>query len=351
MQRFEDWLFESEPGWLGEILRSPFSALSIPYLALVKLRTLAYHHKILPSHKALIPVISIGNLSLGGTGKTPLTIWLAEKLMTKGIMPAISIRGYLSKAEKKLLILNKNSRENLNPKLIGDEACLLAQKLKNVPVIVGKNRVVASKIAKDLCSQVLILDDGFQHLKLKRNLDILLLDATKSLFKEKIFPRGRLREPISAIKRANIIIISRASELNEKIISEIKSLNQDCPIFKMRYKVVDSEILFSRKAYAFAGIADPEQFFNMLTSIGIQLIGKRAFSDHHYYQESELRELEKDAIIKGAEMLLTTEKDFMRIKNFKMSIPVHPVRIEPEFFAEEEKLLITVIDALKERDD
>jgi len=348
MTRFEDWLFEPEPGVFGELARIPFSILSLPYFLAVKARTAAFRKNWLKTHQLDLPVISIGNLTLGGTGKTPTAVWLAQKLSEKGLKPGLSIRGYHSRAEKNPVLLTGKADQDLNPGLIGDEAAMIAQKLKSIPVLIGKNRIQAGEKAKELGVQVLILDDGFQHLKLKRNLDIVLIDGSKTLSREKIFPRGRLREPLAGLRRANLIIISRAQEQMKDLAAEIKLIHPAAPVFKMRYRVIGADQFAGRKAFAFAGIAEPEQFFDLAQSLKIHLAGKKSFSDHHYYQEGELRELEREAKEKGAEILLTTEKDLTRLKNFQTRIPLQALTIEPDFFGEEERILGIVIKLLAE---
>jgi len=349
MKKFEDWLFKPETGFLGELVRFPFSLVSAIYYLVVKLRFLAYRGKFLKTHQALIPVISAGNLTLGGTGKTSFAIWLAKALLSSGIKPAISIRGYKSQSEKGLLCLDSSGRERISFELVGDEAHLLAKKLKGIPILVGKDRLRASLKAKDLGAEVLILDDGFQYLRLKRDLEIVLIDGGRSIFKERIFPRGRLREPVSGLKRANLVIITKSQEQNQELIFKLGKINPGLKIFKMRYRAVNAEQFLGKKVFTFAGIGDPEYFFQTIKRAKMELVGERAFSDHHYYKEGELKEMEKTAQALGAELLLTTEKDLVRIKNFKSALPILALEIEPDFLGQEPSLLELIIKRVKEQ--
>ncbi len=347
MARWEDRLFETEPGILGELLRLPLTALAFPYALIGRARAWAFRNGWLASRKLPLPVISIGNLTLGGSGKTPVAIWLAEKLRDRGFQPAISIRGYRSQAERGLLLIKNSSDQKLDPNLVGDEACLIAKRLKNIPVLVGKNRTEAGIQAAEMGSRVLILDDGFQHLKLKRDLDILLLDAGKNIFREKLFPRGRLREPLSALKRAGMVILTRASEQTADLAAQIEKIHPACPVFKMRYRASAPGQSAGKKVFAFAGIADPLQFFELAQSLGLALAGKKSFSDHHYYSAEELAKIEREAYAAGAEMLLTTEKDLARLGSKKTGMRLEALLIEPDFLGDEEKILGPVIKKLR----
>ncbi len=347
MTRFQDRLLDPAPGMLGELIRFPLSAFSLPYLGLVRLRILAYRRGWLKSLHLNLPVISIGNLTLGGTGKTPIAIWLAEKLASNGIRPAVSIRGYRSRSENKLTVLTGESG-TADPGLVGDEAALIAQRLKSIPVLVGKDRGRSGAKARELGAQVLILDDGFQHLKLGRNLDLVLVDGRNSPAKERMFPRGKLREPVSSLRRADLIIITRAQDSIERLERELKSFQPDSSVFKMRYRVIEDDKISGKNVFAFAGIADPEQFFELAQSLPVTLAGKKAFSDHHYYQDFELKGLAEEAKKNNAELLLTTEKDLVRIRNFKTEIPIRALKVEPDFFGDEDKIMRLVINKLKE---
>jgi len=348
MARFEDWLFEPKPGILGEAARLPFCALSAIYLPAVKLRALAFQKNILKSHQLPIPVVSVGNLTVGGSGKTPTAIWLAQNLAQKGFKPAISIRGYHSQAEDSLAVIDEKNPEAADPDLVGDEAALMAKKLKGIPILVGKNRVASGQKAVELGANILVLDDGFQHLKLKRNVNILLIDGNKLLNCEKIFPRGRLREPVSAIARGQVIII-RGEEKISQDLAQIKEINPGAKIFRMRYLVKNPERFAGKKAYAFAGIAQPGLFFALAKDAGMELVGKKEFSDHHIYVPDELMRVESEAKTSGAEIILTTEKDLARIKRFESGLPVLALEIEVDFFGTENALLEEVVRLSKEK--
>jgi tetraacyldisaccharide 4'-kinase len=339
MPRFEDWLFDADPGISGELIRSPFSALALLYRLIISARAAAYANGVFKSFKLAIPVVSIGNLSLGGSGKTPTAIWLAQQLASQGFKPAVSTRGYRSGAENDLLVLAPESAGKTDARAAGDEALLIARKLQGAPVLVGSDRVRAGEKAIELGANILILDDGFQHLKIARDFNLALVDGRKLLSREKIFPRGRLREPVSALARADAVVLTRAEGLAEANLGLVKKLNPSAPVFRMRYRVGNAEQLAGKRAFGFAGIADPSHFFATALGCKIELVGKKAFSDHYNYQQSELLEMGKEARAGGAELLLTTEKDLARVRNFQTSLPVKALEIEPDFFDEEPRLI------------
>jgi tetraacyldisaccharide 4'-kinase len=348
MARFEDWLFEPEPGLFGEIVRLPFSALSALYLPSIKLRALAYQKNIFKSHQLPVPVVAVGNLTVGGSGKTPTAIWLAQNLARNGFKPAISIRGYHSPAENSMAVIDGKNPGAADPELVGDEAALIAQKLPGIPVLVGKNRVASGRKAVELGANILVLDDGFQHLRLKRDVNILLIDGNKLLDREKMFPRGRLREPVSAIARGQVVI-SRGDEKLESNLARISEINPVAKIFRMRYRVTDPGRSAGKKAFAFAGIAEPGQFFALAKDAGVELVGKKEFSDHHIYVPDELRQVQAEAKSSGAEIILTTEKDRARIKSMASGLPLLALGIEPDFFGTENALLEEVVRLCKDK--
>jgi len=346
MPSWEQKLFDPSPGFLGEIVRAPLWLFAGIYRMGVKMRLDFYRRGWFHSHKIDIPVISVGNLTLGGSGKTPVVIWLAKKLAESGFKPAVSIRGFGARKEKEIFILN-NPQLDISVREVGDEAMLIFKKLKNVPVIVGKDRVEAGKRASELGAQILILDDGYQHIRLKRDVNILLIDARRSIFKEKLFPRGRLREPISQVSRAQIIIFTRSDGAFPSWAEEVKKINPSAQFFQMRLVPKDYEELCSKSAYAFSGICDPEDFFWLAESCKIKLVGKKAFQDHHFFTNKELKNMLREAKSKNAQLLLTTEKDIVRIENFNPELSLVALRVEPEFFGEESKLLSIVLNLIK----
>ena len=271
-------------------------------------------------------VISVGNLVVGGTGKTPLSLGLAKYLQSLGWKPAILSRGYKRKEEgpAKVSLKGESSEAVLE---FGDEPVLMACRAKPVPVWVGKDRWAAGKLAiENDDADILILDDGFQHLALERNLDLVLLDALKPLGNGALLPLGPLREPPEHLDRADAIILTRA-ENSEKTVntrSRISEWLPEKPVFSCTHRLtglrvgidgqrVPLEALRGENVVAFAGIARPEGFFRLLQQAGIVVSRCLAFPDHHPYQASDLLMLRKAMDENDTPFLITTEKDMVRL--------------------------------------
>ena len=304
------------------------SILSFFYLGVINLRNWLYDHKIFQEVKLPCPVISVGNITVGGTGKTPCVIMLAQMLQTNGFKPAIISRGYGSRSVNSVNIVSDSRNILLDSATAGDEPYLIAQELKSVPVITGAKRIATGKTAVDqLGANVLICDDAMQHRQIFRDINLVLLDNRSLYGKDYILPRGRLREPIKELKRADAIIITRADETiqtDKKIGELIKA--EDIPVFESIHKPKDivkgdfSEqkpvsILAQKKVYAFCGIANPNSFKKTLSSAGARVLSFDIFPDHHRYDKSELEKIKTGFIDCRADYLVTTEKDAVRLQN------------------------------------
>ena len=298
-------------------------------------------------------VISIGNLTLGGTGKTPAVISAAQEARKRGYTPCILTRGYRGKA-KDISFVSKGDGPLLGPLDAGDEAHLMAATLKGIPVVKGKNRYEAGLIALDLLkseiggpesSILFFLDDGFQHWKLHRDVDVLLIDGTNPFGSEKLFPEGILREPFSAMKRAHIIVITKADMAPEGAITSIthriKQYNQEAPIFTAFHKPAGLVTLTgetrgldglrNKRIYAFAGIANPAYFQSTLISAGARTVEFRKFRDHHRYRQKDMDEIKADA--SGLD-IVTTEKDLVKLK--RLDIPENLSALKIDFSIDNE---------------
>jgi len=270
--------------------------------------------------------VSIGNLTAGGTGKTPATCMIAEWAQGEGYDVAVLSRGYGGKKKERVTIVSDGKDILAGPEEAGDEPCLLAGKLPGIPVVTSKDRYLAGLAAhKNFGSSFFILDDGYQHLALKRDLNLLLLDAANPFGNGRLLPRGPLREPVNQIARADAIIFTRANFLTngKDMGTEIKYLFQGKPVFMgdhLPVKVVfpfrgtshDPDFLKGKRVMAFAGIARPDSFSRTLISLGAEILSFRHFPDHHPFTDYEIRTLIQEKVDKGAEFLITTEKDRMR---------------------------------------
>ena len=276
--------------------------------------------------KLPVYVISVGNLVVGGTGKTPLSLELAKHLQNLGWKPAILSRGYKRKeaGPAKVLLKGESSEAVLE---FGDEPVLMAHRVKPVPVWVGKDRWAAGKLAiENDDADILILDDGFQHLALERNLDLVLLDALKPLGNGALLPLGPLREPPEHLGRADAVVLTRADnpERTVNTRSRISEWLSGKPVFSCTHRLtglragidgqrVPLEVLRGENVVAFAGIARPEGFFHLLQQAGIVLSRCLAFPDHHPYQAADLLMLRKAMAEDDTPFLITTEKDMVRL--------------------------------------
>ena len=272
---------------------------------MLQAREKLYESGILTTMRLNHPVVSVGNLTLGGTGKTPLVITLAEGLRDRGFRPVVLSRGY-GRLSRGVLIVGL---QESNWEQWGDEPVLIKQRLGNVPVVVGANRYQAGLLAqRNELGDVFLLDDGFQHRRLHRDVDIVTVDPVEWAAGEILLPTGRWREPKAAIARAHAACVQDVAGVT---VAELP-----IPCFTIRTEIeaiytgqapVPPEAFKNRAVVAFAGIAKPERFFTALESIGIHPVKRVRFRDHHHYSASAIENL-------GGEMLITTEKDAVRLR-------------------------------------
>ena len=321
----------------------PFSVI---YNLALKCRRYCYDHLRKPD-RLPAKVISIGNITLGGTGKTPAVIALAREARKRGLNPCVLTRGYKGRATDTCFI-SKGEGPMLNAEQAGDEAFLMAEALRGVTVVKGSDRFRAGIMAMEYDqlaivnlpqSRLFLLDDGFQHWKLHRDIDIVLIDATNPFGNGRLFPEGTMREPFSALKRADIILITKSDIAGEwtvyDITDEIRKYNENAPVFKAFHKpaaIVNSagetegpEILKYKKVYTFAGIANPAYFQASLRSIGAEIIGFRKFRDHHLYTQKDIDEIKREA---GGHEIITTEKDLVKLRELELPENISALRIE-----------------------
>ncbi|WP_022853431.1 tetraacyldisaccharide 4'-kinase [Thermodesulfatator atlanticus] len=310
-----------------------------------KLRATLYARGILPSYQASSPVISVGNITLGGEGKTPLVIWLTNFLQEKGFAPAVITRGYGGK-EKGPVLGARDGIPLRTPYEIGDEAYLLGIKTK-APIIIARDRAKGAAFATEkLKANVLVLDDGFQHLKLKRDLDIVLFSAGKDPFCEKVFPAGYLREPLAALCRAHVFLITKADRnapealyLSERLASYQKPVffapfvtESPYPLENLWQEKNEESFPAREKFVAFCGLANPEPFFQEAQRRA-KIVATLSFEDHASYGPKEIKKLLLLREKKEAFGFLTTEKDAVKLKDFVKSLSpcyVLPVKAAPE---------------------
>jgi tetraacyldisaccharide 4'-kinase len=276
---------------------------------LIDAREKFYNAGVLRTFRLDHPVISVGNLTVGGTGKTPLVIALAQRLRSEGFRPVVLSRGY-RRASSGILVVSTGSGPLVRWEDSGDEPYLIAQRARGAAVVVGSDRYNAGRIAeRDGLGNVFILDDGFQHRRLFRDMDIVTIDMAEWQAGEKLLPRGKWREPKTAIERAHAAVVNESDGV---------PLELPLPTFRVEtapdglYKgndLVTPDTLSGRTIVAFAGIAKPDRFFSTLERFGINAARRVRFRDHHAYTAADLAKL-------GGDVRITTEKDSVRLGSF-----------------------------------
>ncbi|HPY76476.1 MAG TPA: tetraacyldisaccharide 4'-kinase [Anaerohalosphaeraceae bacterium] len=326
-------------------LRGLLRIASLPYSAAVRIRNRLYDWNLITTHSTQAVVVSVGNLTTGGTGKTPLVIWLANALIRRGLSCAILTRGYRTSGQS-----------------LSDEPALLAKSCGGAAVIVDPNRVAgAQKAIQDHHAQVLILDDGFQHRRLKRDLDLVAIDATCPFGFGRILPAGLLREPVRSLRRADAVIITRYDLANDEQINRleatIRKIRPNAEIFRavhrhthartFQTKSIKTADLAGKKVFVFCGIGNPTAFLRSVESLGSILTGKEIFNDHHVYTQSDLVKITKQATTAGAELILTTEKDWVKAALLipdKSEIPLLYLTMELEFLTCPDTIIEKIVD-------
>jgi tetraacyldisaccharide 4'-kinase len=291
---------------------------------LVTLRYHGYRSGLFSARKLSIPVISIGNLSVGGTGKTPTTLFLAQSLQEHGKRVAILSRGYRGAAANTVNVVSDGDRVLLSPDEAGDEPMLLAEHLPGVPVLTGKDRGRVGEYAQEYFSaEVAVLDDGFQHLRLRRDMDIVLVDQKKLFGNGYLLPRGPLRESPRSLRRAHIVLVTQppgeTTENRDVLEARIHSYHPTIPVFYAHYapvklttlageEEISCDYLKGKRVVALAGVGRPGSFSGLLAGLGADVVETRFYPDHHYYQAVDVEGQTQDALI------VTTEKDAVKLK-------------------------------------
>jgi tetraacyldisaccharide 4'-kinase len=340
------------------------------YEKIAATRSFFYHRGILVSKQLPCPVISVGNLTIGGTGKTPLTIYLAQMMPTKGMKTAILSRGYKGAFEKKGGIVSDGHCVLLEAAVAGDEPYMMASRLNSASVLVGQNRFEMGLIA---CSRfqpdVILLDDGFQHLQLKRDINLLLLDGQLPFGNHHLLPRGPLREPLQALERADAFILTRCPSasplhLDRRTLKELKVSGK--PLFFTRHipvirKIIPHPVtsasqrqsrhylkqLRQHRLFAFSGLAHNTHFHSTIRALDGQLCGSANFPDHHPYQRQELEQITQQAQHAKADMIVTTYKDFVRLpSSYKWPTDLLVLDVDIDFGKDETRFLEFIFQRL-----
>ena len=322
--------------------------LSAVYGVVTRTRLAAYRRGWFFTSKLPAPVISVGNLTTGGTGKTPLVEWVcrAAANVDVGVPKRVCVltRGYGRENPKTQVVVSNGAEILAGEREAGDEPLLLARNLLGIAaVICNPNRVTAGKWASEkLNTEVFVLDDGFQHLRLARDLDIVTIDATNpwGVGGGSLLPYGRLREPPAGLSRADCVVLTRTDQVADltSMKEAVAELAGAIPIFSSRMVTtgirrlsgasIDRGNLVAQPLAAFCGVGNPESFFEHLRREGCVPTLTRTFADHHHYKQSELDALAKEAKANGAEGLITTAKDAVKLSSFNFELPCYVLDIQ-----------------------
>ncbi len=347
MFRIDQFLYQKEKPFWVKVLLFPLYLLSLPYGGVVRIRTLLYSKGILNSKRLPCPVISIGNITVGGTGKTPLVITLAKELMDRGISVAVMSRGYKGKGSTGPFV-SDGKTVLLSPEESGDEPFQIAKALKGVPVLIGKDRFTNGQLALERFGvRGLLLDDGYQHLQLHRDLNILLIDSQIGFGDHDLLPRGILREPLHHLHRAHLFILTKVErpEACRPLEKMLQELHPSSPIFHSHYETrgltgpegerEELPSLKGKKVLAVSGIANPQYFSFLLKKCGMEIVREMTFPDHHHFTPKDLISIQENA--KGLDWIVTTEKDMVKLRNMRLGhAPLRALDIEMKIWEEEE---------------
>lgn len=344
-------------------MHNPLSILLRPaalgYRVIVQLRNTLFDRQLLPAWKSPVPIVSIGNLSVGGTGKTPLVDWVVKYYLSIGCKPAIISRGY-RRESKGVQLVSDGQKVLLSSSESGDETAMLAWNNPDAIVIVAKKRKEAVQyLVKHFAARmpsVIILDDAFQHRQIQRELNIAIINASEPFLQARMLPEGRMREPLKNLSRADLIVLNKIDDQEKADAIEKQIKERGTPLIKARVAIAElvcfsgafisseeAPPLTSISALAFAGISSPQSFLDSLGKEGVTIAAHRFFYDHEPYSAKKLTEIFREAESKGLS-LITTEKDYFRMLGHPELIriitarPCYYLKIKTDIFEGKETL-------------
>jgi len=349
--------------WLepGQSVRKWLSGPAFLYGLIVRARHWCYRRRWCVSSRLPCRVVSVGNVTVGGTGKTPVVILLTEWLLAEGRRVAVLSRGYKRENDAPHCLVSDGVRLLADSSDAGDEPFLIARRCPTAIVAVGADRVALGRwVLAQFPVDCMILDDGFQHLALSRDVDLVLLDATDASGLDAMVPAGRLREPLTGLERAAALVVTRADSKEdvEAVYGRLKAAHLPFadaieikfpPESLVAISVETKQSLEwcqGMKTWVVSGIGNSQSFRRSVASLGVEIIGETAFSDHHRYHDDDVRKVRADAQAAGADIVLTTEKDAGKLQPFLRSDDSWwALRIHAEIVHGEERLRRLIVDA------
>jgi len=341
---------------LGNITTPILRPISQIYRGIAFLRNKAYDLKLLRVGKLDKPVISIGNISFGGSGKTPLVRYIAEKLLAKGFKPGILTRGYHRRRKEDVVFVSPPS-EGITSYDIGDEPFMLARQLSGAVFGISANRLrVGRRIIREFDIDIFILDDGFQRRKLYRDIDIVVLDTNRDSEGDRFISYGLLRESLSSLVRADIIVLRGVGSdvKSDELKNKIHRFNTSAKIIETSIepknvlsidgkRVKPISYLRGKKVLAFCGIAQPNNFKSLLIELGVEIKSFIEFKDHHFYNRKDMNRIASLFLSCGAEICLSTAKDAAKIWEMDIDFPLYVVDIDYNFNCDDADLILLLI--------
>ena len=336
---YRNLIVRADGGFTCRLLRYLLRVTSVIYRMAMWLRNFCYDRGWLKSYRMEVPVISIGNITTGGTGKTPLVIWICELLRQRTVRCAILTRGYKTDNEK-----------------FSDEPAILARACRQAKVIVDADRVsAAAKAISEFDAGILVMDDGFQHRRLRRDLDIIAIDATCPFGYGRALPAGLLRESKNAIRRAHAVVITRYDQATRDDIGKLeetidriapgitiaKAVHKHPNACLAKEKILTLEELREKRIFAFCGVGNPNAFLNRLNEFGLDVLGSKVYNDHHNYTLQDVEDIYKEARELEADLILSTQKDWVKttlLSQKNNDILFAYLAVELEFIAGADKI-------------
>lgn len=319
------------------------TALSYVYGVLIRLYMLPFEIGLRRQRRIGCPVISVGNITVGGTGKSPTVQFLCRGLAERGRYPAALSYGYGGQLHGQFGVVSDGSSAKLGAEVAGDEPAMLASALRGIPVLVGKHRHISGRAAiRDLGADILVMDDGFQVWKLHRDLDIVLINADNPFDNGRTLPAGKLREPLSALRRADCVIATGDWDTGTRnsMLGRVRKYTNSTVYFgrfapSVLISLVDGsempvDVIQGQRVFALSSIANPSRFEKTLADAGAVIRGRERFPDHHPYLVDDVAQVNESARSSGSELIITTDKDSVKLQGHEWSLPTFALRIELE---------------------